>query len=96
MTDSIRSLAEGFDVIGDAQWRTMAETALKGAPLDRLVRKTLDGVARGPLFTRSDLEKVGPLPAPGAAPYLRGLTAERDPYMPWGIHNMDCQEIATS
>ena len=88
MTDSIRSLAEGFDVIGDAQWRTMAETALKGAPLDRLVRKTLDGVARGPLFTRSDLEKVGPLPAPGAAPYLRGLTAERDPYLPWGIRQI--------
>ena len=67
MTDSIRSLAEGFEAISDAQWRALAETALKGAPLDRLVRKTLDGVARGPLFTRSDLEKVGPLPAPGAS-----------------------------
>ncbi|MAP48908.1 MAG: hypothetical protein CMH90_05440 [Oceanicaulis sp.] len=88
MTDSIRPLAEGFEAIDDAQWRVMAEAALKGAPLERLVRKTLDGVARGPLFTRTDRDAIGPLPAPGAAPYLRGLTAERDPYLPWGVRQI--------
>jgi len=85
MSDSIRPLAEGFAATDNAQWRSLAEAALKGAPLDKIVRKTLDGVERGPLFTADDLSALGDMPAPGAAPYLRGLKAERDEYLPWSI-----------
>ncbi|TGY84701.1 methylmalonyl-CoA mutase, partial [Marinicauda algicola] len=42
-------------------------------------------VARGPLFTRAHLEEVSDPSAPGAAPFVRGLVAARDPYLPWGI-----------
>ncbi|MFW5660866.1 MAG: methylmalonyl-CoA mutase family protein, partial [Oceanicaulis sp.] len=50
-----------------------------------LVRKTLDGIARGPLFTREDLAEAGDTGAPGAAPFIRGGSPARDPDLPWQI-----------
>ncbi len=85
MTQSIRPLAEGFAEPSDADWRALAAGALKGAPFDSLVRKTLDGIARGPLFTRADLEEAGDPGAPGAAPFIRGAAPVRDPFLPWGM-----------
>lgn len=85
MTQSIRPLAEGFAAPSDADWHALAEDALKGAPFESLVRKTLDGVARGPLFTRSDLEAACDPGAPGAAPFIRGASPVRDAFLPWGI-----------
>ena len=60
----------------------MAETALKGAPFERLIKRTLDGVARGPLFTAADLAEAGSPGAPGAAPFIRGAAPARDPHLP--------------
>jgi methylmalonyl-CoA mutase len=85
MTQSIRPLAEGFAEPSDADWRALANSALNGAPLERLVRKTLDGVARGPLFTRADLDEACDPGAPGAAPFIRGAAPARDPFLPWGV-----------
>ncbi len=85
MTDSIHPLAEGFEAVDAAGWRAMAETALNGAPFDRLVRKTLDGIARGPLFTADHRADAGEAGAPGAAPFIRGGAVERDPFLPWQI-----------
>ncbi|MCC5997280.1 MAG: hypothetical protein JJU18_13025 [Oceanicaulis sp.] len=85
MTQSIRPLAEGFAIPSDAEWRALANSALKGAPFDALVRKTPDGIARGPLFTRADLEDVCDPGAPGAAPFIRGAASARDPFLPWGV-----------
>lgn len=85
MADDIHPLAEGFPPADDAQWRALAEKALKGADLERITRRTLDGVARGPLFTKAHLEEVDETGTPGAAPFVRGLDAARDPYLPWGI-----------
>lgn len=85
MTDDTHPLAEGFAHADDAQWRLLAEKALKGADLERIARRTLDGVTRGPLFTRAHLEEVSDPGAPGAAPFVRGLDAVRDPYLPWAI-----------
>lgn len=85
MTESLHTFAGGFPAADHGAWRKEAEAALKGAPLDRLVRKTLDGVARGPLFTAEDLSEAGDVGAPGGAPFIRGAAAERDPYLPWAI-----------
>lgn len=85
MTQSIRPLAEGFAEPSDADWQSLAMGALKGAPFESLVRKTLDGVVRGPLFTRSDLEEACDPGAPGAAPFIRGASPVRDAFLPWGI-----------
>lgn len=85
MTDSIHSFAGDFPLADLAAWREEADKALKGAPFDRLIRKTLDGVERGPLFTRADVAEAGDTGAPGAAPFIRGRHAERDAFLPWGI-----------
>ncbi|PWE17430.1 methylmalonyl-CoA mutase [Marinicauda salina] len=85
MTEAIRPMAEGFPPADDAEWRALADEALKGADFDRLVRRTVDGIARGPLFARGDLADVEAAGAPGAAPFVRGLAAERDAHLPWGI-----------
>ena len=66
----------------------MAETALKGAPFERLIKRTLDGVARGPLFTAADLAEAGSPGAPGAAPFIRGAAPARDPHLPWRIRQV--------
>jgi methylmalonyl-CoA mutase len=85
MTDSVLSLAGDSPAADLAAWRAEADAALKGAPFDRLVRRTLDGVERGPLFTRENLDEVGDVGAPGAAPFVRGRNGARDPYLPWQI-----------
>lgn len=85
MTHSIRSLADGFPAPSDADWHALAQTALAGAPFESLVRKTLDGVARGPLFTLADLDEACDPGAPGAAPFIRGASPVRDAFLPWGI-----------
>lgn len=85
MTDSVLRLAGDNPAPDLDAWRAEADAALKGAPFDRLIKRTLDGVARGPLFTREDLDEVGDVGEPGAAPFIRGLDAVRDPYLPWQI-----------
>ncbi|MEQ8405736.1 MAG: methylmalonyl-CoA mutase family protein [Oceanicaulis sp.] len=85
MTETLHTFAGGFPAADTAHWRQEAEAALKGAPLDRLVRKTLDGIARGPLFTAEDLAEAGDVGAPGAAPFIRGRSAARDAFLPWAI-----------
>ena len=85
MTHSIRPLADGFPAPSDADWRALAQDALAGAPFESLVRKTLDGVARGPLFTLADLDEACDPGAPGAAPFIRGASPARDAFLPWGI-----------
>lgn len=85
MTQDIHPLAAGFPAADDESWRQLAEKALKGADIERITRHTVDGVARGPLFTKAHLEEVSDPGAPGAAPFVRGLDAARDAYLPWNI-----------
>ncbi len=85
MTDSVLALAGDTPAADLAAWRAEADAALKGAPFDRLIKRTLDGVERGPLFTAEDLAEAGEVGAPGAAPFIRGGVAARDPYLPWQI-----------
>ncbi len=85
MIDSVLRLAGDNPAPDLDAWRAEADAALKGAPFDRLITRTLDGVARGPIFTREDLDEVGDVGEPGAAPFIRGRDGVRDPFLPWQI-----------
>ena len=85
MSDSLHAFAGDFPAADLDAWRAEADKALKGAPFERLIAKTVDGIERGPLFTRADLAEAGETGAPGAAPFIRGRMAEPDAYLPWGV-----------
>lgn len=85
MTDSIHAFTEGFLRADETAWRAEVDKSLKGAPFESLVRTTLDGLVRGPLFTKQDRDHVDATGAPGHFPFVRGNTPERDRYLPWGI-----------
>lgn len=83
------SLAANFPQIDDAQWKALAEKALKGADFDKsLVSKTYDGLSLKPLYTRNDETSPNLAGAPGAAPFMRGFETRRsDP--PWHIRQLN-------
>ena len=63
-----------------ADWGTKVAAGLKGAAFDSLVRRTADGIARGPLFTQENLpEDIAALPR-AVAPNLEGR--------PWHVTEM--------
>ena len=51
-SDNTLALAAEFPAATEADWRKLAEAALKGAPLERLTRKTYDGLPVPPLSSR--------------------------------------------
>lgn len=64
------SLGEAAD---ESAWRALVEQGLKGAPWDRLVRKTADGAPIAPLYREADFPTAcDPSGFPGAAPFVRG------------------------
>lgn len=74
MTDTIRDFAGGFPAQTAAQWRTLAEKALRGADFKTAVdRHTIDGLKRGPVFFDR--------PAGTGAVDTR----PRDSQLPWGM-----------
>lgn len=80
------ALASGFTDPEIARWQELAEKALKGAPFERLIGQTYDGVPVRPLYTSED----APNPSAqtgvaGQAPFIRGAHAVRDAYLPWDI-----------
>lgn len=85
MSDSLHAFAGDFPAADLDAWRAEADQALKGAPFERLIAKTVDGIERGPLFTRTDLDEAGDVGSPGAAPFIRGVRPERDEHLPWAI-----------
>ncbi|WP_084395763.1 methylmalonyl-CoA mutase family protein [Henriciella aquimarina] len=86
MADGFLSLSSDFDTATEADWLAAVEKALKGGGLDRLTRKSDDGIAIRPLYRESDFPSASdPLGAPGDAPFLRGPKAEPDKYLPWDI-----------
>jgi methylmalonyl-CoA mutase len=64
------SLARGFPPPKEADWRSLVEEALKGAPLSSLGSQSYDGFAIEPLYS----------PAPDAT-----VLAGRTPGEPWGV-----------
>jgi len=82
--DTIFPLAAGFDAPETASWRALAEKALRGVPFERLTGRTADGIAIAPLYREADIATAAdPAGMPGAAPFIRGASARRDPLAPW-------------
>ncbi|PDT83075.1 methylmalonyl-CoA mutase [Sinorhizobium sp. BJ1] len=66
-------------------WETLAEKELKTSP-ENLVWHTPEGIEVKPLYTRDDLEGIGPLDSlPGFEPFLRGPRATMYAGRPWTI-----------
>ncbi|MEP6866610.1 MAG: methylmalonyl-CoA mutase family protein [Deltaproteobacteria bacterium] len=59
-----------------AVWRAQVEKELAGAPFEKLVTQTPEGLAIQPLYA----ERVADPPPPGVAPYVRGASAEAVPF----------------
>ncbi len=77
------TLAGGFPPATEDDWRASAERVLDGAPFDRLVSRTADGIAVQPLYTTGpDDRSTG---QPGAAPFTRGFTAVQRPAGMWDV-----------
>ncbi len=73
--------ADDWSGATEAAWLALVEKSLKGAPFERLVGKTADGISIQPLYR-------APAPAsgvPGAAPYWRGSTASGQAVHGWDI-----------
>ena len=86
MADTFLSLSNGFPDADESQWLEAVSKALKGGSVDRLARKTADGVTVKPLYREADWPSASdPLGAPGEAPFLRGAAAKRDAFLPWDI-----------
>lgn len=86
MAEALGTLEGGFGQTDAAGWRKLAEAALKGAPFDRLVARSADGLPLQPLYTEQDWPSAAdPLGVPGAAPFVRGATVHKDRYLPWDI-----------
>lgn len=85
MTD----FAKDFAPPEEEKWRALAEKSLKGAPWERLVGKSADGIALKPLYRETDIAtRDNPSGQPGAAPFVRGASARRDAHLPWRIRQI--------
>jgi len=80
MTDHILDLADGFTCGSKAQWRTLTDKTLRGADYEKtLVRRTEDGIQRGPLFTDAPKNTgVGKAKTPHLAGRPWHITSEID------------------
>ena len=86
MADGFLSLSGQFETATEADWLAAVEKALKGGGLERLTRRSDDGIAIRPLYRENDFPSAtDPLGSPGAAPYLRGARAQPDAFLPWDI-----------
>jgi methylmalonyl-CoA mutase len=69
-----------------AEWEELAVQELKGAPLERIIRTTPEGVAVRPLYTAADLEDIDHLASlPGFSPFVRGIRATMYANRPWTL-----------
>lgn len=74
-------LAADFPKATEADWLQLAAKGLDGGSFEeRLVARTLDGLAIQPLYTRADLPEEARDGRPGAAPFARGTQAEPRPW----------------
>lgn len=73
MTDTLHALIDGLPGTSADNWRELADAALRGEDYNStLVRRTADGIERGPVFFKAD--------STGAAAAPR-----RDAFLPWQI-----------
>lgn len=86
MSDDILTLSEGFGPASEADWLAAVEKALKGKGPEALTKRQPGGPDIRPLYRETDFPSArDPLGRPGAAPFIRGTSAERDTHLPWDI-----------
>ena len=67
-------------------WQTLAETELKGKPVQDIHWHTPEGIEIKPLYTLEDLERISDINTmPGLPPYTRGTKATMYAGRPWTI-----------
>jgi len=69
--------------LGD--WARLAQSELKGKPLDSLDWLTPEGIRVKPLYTAEDLVAIERSGMPGFSPYLRGVRATMYANRPWTV-----------
>ncbi|MEW5321987.1 methylmalonyl-CoA mutase family protein [Geobacillus thermoleovorans] len=93
MSDVAKMKEAAFPAPTVEEWEREAEKSLKGKPLERLVSMTYENIAVKPLYTRRDLEVLGPLEQyPGFGQYVRGARPEGYRGGPWKVS----QEISAA
>ncbi|KAF0994584.1 methylmalonyl-CoA mutase family protein [Geobacillus sp. TFV-3] len=93
MSDVAKMKEAAFPAPTVEEWEREAERSLKGKPLDRLVSMTYENIAVKPLYTRRDVEALGPLEQyPGFGRYVRGARPEGYRGGPWKVS----QEISAA
>lgn len=77
------TFAGDFPSASEEQWREAVDRVLKGAPFDRLVSTTADGIVVEPLYVEGpETAETG---APGASPYTRGFSATQRSAGAWDL-----------
>lgn len=85
MTDMM-PLSDRFMDASEADWLSAVEKALKGGGIERITRRTRDGITIRPLYREVDFPSAEtPRGQVGSSPYLRGGAAEPDAHLPWDI-----------
>ena len=70
----------------DERWKELAESELRGRPLDELTVTTPEKIDVKPLYTEADLDGVDHLGSlPGVTPFVRGPRATMYTHRPWTI-----------
>lgn len=93
MSDVAKMKEAAFPAPTVEEWEREAEKSLKGKPLERLVTMTYENIAVKPLYTRCDVEALGPLEQyPGFGQYVRGARPEGYRGGPWKVS----QEISAA
>jgi len=72
---------EEFNKATYEDWKAAAIAALKGAPLERLITKLVEGISLQPIYNQQDVTIEPALP--GEFPYRRGFSAEGYTKQPW-------------
>ncbi len=86
MADDILSFSGDFPGATESDWLAGVEKALKGGGLERITRKHPGGHTIRPLYREVDFPSASdPNGAPGSAPFIRGVAAAPDRYLPWDI-----------
>jgi methylmalonyl-CoA mutase len=79
------TLAGDFPPANEEQWREAVDRVLKGAPFERLVSRTADGIQVEPLYVEGpDDSETG---APGASPFTRGFSSSQRPEGRWDVRS---------
>ncbi len=79
-------LAGEFEQATEREWLAAVDKALRGAPFERLISRTADGIEVQPLYTDGpDEHTTG---TAGSAPFTRGFHAEARPDGRWDVGSM--------